>query len=241
MKKKGKKYQDIIKDIDLNKEYGLDEAIGLVKNTSTTKFDGTVEFHAKLGLDLEKPEQNVRSTVVLPNGTGRDMKILVFAEAKDEKKAKDAGADFVGLDEFIEKIKKGWLGFDVAVATPENMPKIAKLAKILGARGLMPNPKAGTVTTDVVKTIEEFKKGKIEFRADSLGGIHVGIGKVSWDEKKLVENFNTLHKALVSAKPSSLKGVYIKSISLSSTMGPGIKININTLKIVISTVILKLK
>ncbi len=230
MKKKGKKYQDVTKDIDLNKEYSLEEAIGLVKKTSTTKFDGTVEFHAKLNIDLEKPEQNVRSTVVLPHGTGRDTKILAFVEAKDEGKAKDAKADFVGLDEFVEKINKGWLGFDVAVATPETMPKIAKLAKILGARGLMPNPKAGTVTADVAKTIEEFKKGKVEFRTDSLGGIHIGIGKVSWDDKKIIENFNTLYKALISAKPSSIKGIYMKSISLSSSMGPGIKLDPNTLK-----------
>jgi len=229
-KKHGKKYLNIIKNIDLNKLYSLEEAVGLVKKTNPAKFDATVEVHVKLGIDLEKPEQNVRSTVILPHGTGKKLKILTFVEDKNEKIAKEAGADFVGLDELINKIKGGWLGFDVAIATPETMPKITKLAKILGARGLMPNPKAGTVASDIKKTIEEFKKGKIEFKSDSLGNIHIGIGKVSWNDKKIVENFIKFYHTLLAAKPSSFKGTYIKSISLSSTMGPGIRIDLSRLK-----------
>ena len=225
--KHGKKYTELTKDLDLKKSYTAVEAIDLVKKTNPAKFDATVEAHLKLNIDLEKPEQNIRSTVILPKGTGRDTKVLVFVTEKDEKAAKTAGADFVGLEDLTDKIVKGWLGFDVAVATPDAMPKIAKIAKVLGSRGMMPNPKAGTVTNDIAKTVEEFKKGKIEFRSDSLGGIHIGIGKVSFSEADLLENLQKFYRALVAMKPSSVKGIFVKSVHLSSTMGPGVKVDPN--------------
>jgi len=228
--KYGKKYRAAVKDLDLKKSYTPDEAIELLKKTNTVRFDATVEFHAKLNIDLSKPEQNVRSTVVLPKGTGKVKKILAFVGDKDEKAAKDAGADFVGLEDMVEKVTKGWLGFDIAIATPEVMPKIAKVAKILGSRGLMPNPKVGTVTADPAKAIKEIKKGKIEFRSDPLGGIHVGIGKVSFSKEDLLENFTKFYRTLNAAKPSTIKGNFIKSVFISSTMGPGIKIDISKIK-----------
>lgn len=229
-KKHGKKYLEAVKAIDLKKLYTPDEAIELLKKIQITKFDPSVEFHAKLGIDLSKPEQNVRSTIVLPKGTGKAKKILAFVGEKDEKTAKEAGADFVGLEDIVEKITKGWLGFDVAIATPETMPKIAKVAKILGSRGLMPNPKVGTVTTDIAKSVEEIKKGKIEFRSDSLGGIHAAIGKLSFSEGDLLENLGALYKKLSASKPATIKGNYIKSVSLSTTMGPGVKIDFSKIK-----------
>jgi large subunit ribosomal protein L1 len=229
-KKHGKKYLEAIKDIDFKKSQTPEEAIATLKKMQITKFDPSVEIHLKLGVDLTKPEQNVRSTVVLPKGTGKTLKILAFVSDKDEKAAKAAGADFIGLEDMVEKIMKGWLGFDIAIATPEVMPKIAKVAKVLGSRGLMPNPKVGTVTTDVTKTIEEFKKGKIEFRSDSLGGIHVAIGKLSFPEGDLMENFLKFYRAILSVKPSTLKGIYIKSAHISSTMGPGLKLDLSKIK-----------
>jgi len=229
-KKHGKKYRSAVENIDLKKFYAPEEAISLLKKNPITKFDPSLEIHLKLGIDLAKPEQNVRSTVVLPKGTGKTLKILAFVSDKDEKAAKAAGADFVGLEELVEKITKGWLGFDIAIATPEVMPKIAKVAKILGSRGLMPNPKVGTVSIDVAKTIEEFKKGKIEFRSDSLGGIHAAIGKLSFSESDLLENFTKFYRTLLNVKPSSLKGNYIKSMYFSSTMGPGLKIDFGKIK-----------
>ncbi|HRY60407.1 MAG TPA: 50S ribosomal protein L1 [Patescibacteria group bacterium] len=228
--KYGKKYKKAVEGLDLKKTYSPDEAIELLKKTNTVKFDATIEFHAKLNIDLSKPEQNVRSTVVLPKGTGKTKRILAFVGDKDEKIAKDAGADFVGLEDLVEKVTKGWLGFDIAIATPEVMPKIAKVAKFLGSRGLMPNPKVGTVTTDVAKAIDEIKKGKIEFRSDSLGGIHVGIGKVSFSKEDLLENFNKFYKTLTGAKPSTIKGNFIRSAFISSTMGPGIKLDLSKIK-----------
>lgn len=230
MKKYGKNYNKAVEGLDLKKTYTPDEAIELVKKTNTVKFDATVEFHAKLNIDLSKPEQNVRSTVVLPKGTGKVKKILAFVGDKDEKAAKDAGADFVGLEDLVEKITKGWLGFDIAIATPEVMPKIAKVAKILGSRGLMPNPKVGTVTPNPAGAIEEIKKGKIEFRSDSLGGIHAGIGKVSFSKEDLMENLSKFYKTLNAAKPSTIKGNFIKGAFLSSTMGPGVKLDISKIK-----------
>lgn len=223
-KKHGKKYLEAVKDLDLKKAYTPEEAFQVLKKVQVTKFDPSIELHMKLGIDLTKPEQNIRGSVTLPKGTGKKIKILAFTDEKDEKAAKDAGADFVGLEDMVEKITKGWLGFDVAIATPTTMPKIAKVAKILGSRGLMPNPKVGTVSADITKTIEEFKKGKIEFRSDSLGGIHSAIGKLSFSEADLMENFNKLYKTILNSKPSTLKGNYIKSMHISSTMGPGIKI-----------------
>jgi large subunit ribosomal protein L1 len=228
--KHGKKYREAIKDIDLKKSYTPEEAISLLKKNQITKFDPSLEIHIKLGIDLAKPEQNVRSTVVLPKGTGKTLKILAFVSDKDEKAAKAAGADFVGLEDLVEKITKGWLGFDIAIATPEVMPKIAKVAKILGSRGLMPNPKIGTVSADVAKTIEEFKKGKIEFRSDSLGGIHAAIGRLSFSEAYLLENFTKFYRTLLNVRPGTLKGNYIKSMHLSSTMGPGLKVEFSKIK-----------
>ncbi|MBI2447977.1 50S ribosomal protein L1 [Candidatus Microgenomates bacterium] len=227
MKTHGKKYREAIKDLDLKKTYTAGEAIALVKKTNSAKFDATIEAHLKLNIDLAKPEQNVRSTVVLPKGTGKTLKILALVGEKDEKAAKTAGADFIGLENMTEKITKGWTGFDIAVATIEAMPKIAKIAKILGSKGLMPNPKAGTVTNDISKTVEEFKKGKIEFRSDSLGGIHIGIGKVSFPDEDLLENFKKFYNALNAAKPNAVKGNLVKSIYLSSTMGPGVKVELS--------------
>lgn len=228
--KHGKKYREAIKEIDLKKTYTPEEALVTLKKIQVTKFDPSIEVHLKLGVDLSKPEQNVRSTVVLPKGTGKVLKILAFVSDKDEKAATTAGADFAGLENMVEKIMKGWLGFDIAIATPEVMPKIAKVAKVLGSRGLMPNPKVGTVTTDVAKTIEEFKKGKIEFRSDSLGGIHAAIGKLSFSEADLLENFIKFYKALIAVKPSTIKGIYIKSAHMSSTMGPGLKLDLSKIK-----------
>ncbi len=230
MKKHGKKYLEAIKDIDFKKSHTPEEAIATLKKIQITKFDPSIEIHLKLGVDLTKPEQNVRSTVVLPKGTGKELKILAFVSDKDEKAAKTAGADFIGLEDMVDKIMKGWLGFDIAIATPEVMPKIAKVAKVLGSRGLMPNPKVGTVTTDVTKTIEEFKKGKIEFRSDSLGGIHTAIGKLSFSEGDLMENFLKFYRALTAVKPSTLKGIYVKSAHISSTMGPGLKLDLSKIK-----------
>ncbi len=230
MKKHGKKYREVVKDLDLKKSYSLEEAIGLVKKTNPAKFDATIEAHLKLNIDLAKPEQNIRSTVILPKGTGRDVKVLALVGEKDEKAAHDAGADFVGLEEFADKIVKSWLGFDVAIATPEAMPKIAKIAKVLGSRGMMPNPKAGTVVQDIGKAVEEFKKGKIEFRSDSLGGIHIGIGKTSFAETDLLENFQKFYRALTAMKPSTVKGQFVKSVYLASSMGPGVKVDLGQLK-----------
>ena len=229
-KKYGKKYRAAVEGLDPKKVYSIEEAISTLKKAQTTKFDASIEVHMKLGTDITKPEQNVRSTVVLPKGTGKKLKILAFVGDKDEKAAKDAGADFVGLEDLVEKITKGWLGFDIAIATPEVMPKIAKVAKILGSRGLMPNPKVGTVTPDVAKTIEEFKKGKIEFRSDSLAGIHSAFGKLSFSEADLLENFMKLYRTILAVKPSTLKGNYIRSVHISSTMGPGLKIDFSRIK-----------
>jgi large subunit ribosomal protein L1 len=228
--KHGKKYTKALEGIDLKKVYTPEEAISVLKKFQVTKFDPSLEIHMKLGIDLSKPEQNVRSTLVLPKGTGKKLKILAFVGEKDEKAAKDAGADFIGLEDMVEKITKGWLGFDIAIATPEVMPKIAKVAKILGSRGMMPNPKIGTVSADVAKTIEEFKKGKIEFRSDSLAGIHAPIGKLSFSESDLLENFTKFYRTILAAKPSTLKGNYIKSVHLSSTMGPGLKLDFSKIK-----------
>lgn len=229
-KKHGKKLREAIKDLDLKKSYTPEEAIEVLKKIQTTKFDPSVEFHAKLGIDLKKPEQGVRSALVLPKGTGKTKKILAFVTEKDEAIAKAEGVDFFGLEDMVEKISKGWLGFDIAIATPDAMPKIAKVAKILGSRKLMPNPKVGTVTTDLKKTISEIKKGKIEFRSDSLGGIHSIIGKLSFANSDLLENFTSLFKTLLGAKPATIKGNYIKSVYLSSTMGPGVKIDTSKIK-----------
>ena len=211
--------------VDKNKIYPLEEAIKLIKETSTVKFDASVEIHVHLGIDTKKGDQIIRSTVSLPHGTGKEKKIAAFTEKVEE--AKKAGAVLAGADDLIAKIKKtGKCDFDVAVATPDMMPKIAKIAKILGQKGLMPNPKSGTIGPNIVKIIEELKKGKETFKNDDSGNVHLLVGKVSFDDVKIIENIQTFIEAIKKAKPSSLKGTYIKSIVLSSSMGPGVKISI---------------
>ncbi|HHT98324.1 MAG TPA: 50S ribosomal protein L1 [Clostridiales bacterium] len=224
--KRGKKYIESSKLFDKEVHYDPDEAIKLVKQTAVAKFDETIEAHLRLGVDGRHAEQQVRGAVVLPHGTGRTIKVLVFAKGDKLEEALAAGADHVGGDELIPKIQNdGWLDFDVVVATPDMMGVVGRLGKVLGPKGLMPNPKAGTVTMDVTKAIADIKAGKIEYRLDKTNIIHVPVGKASFDEEKLSENFKTLMDAVVKAKPASSKGQYLKSVILTSTMGPGIKIN----------------
>jgi large subunit ribosomal protein L1 len=222
---RGKKYQDAIKDIDLDQAYPPQEAIALVKKTSFTKFDATIEAHLRTGLDPRKADQQIRSTVQLPHGTGKQMRVLVFAEGEGQKAALDAGADFAGNDEFIEKIKGGWLEFDKAVATPDMMGSVGKIGKILGPRGLMPNAKTGTVTFDVARAVQELKAGKIEFRVEKAGIVHVPMGKVSFGVEKIVQNLTAFLETIVRLKPASSKGTYLKGVAISTTMGPGVKID----------------
>ncbi len=224
--KHGKKYAEAAKLVDRTIQYDTADAIALVKKTATAKFDETVEVHIKTGCDGRHAEQQVRGAVVLPNGTGKTVKVLVFAKGDKLTEAEAAGADHVGGEELIPKIQHdGWLDFDVVVATPDMMGVVGRLGKILGPKGLMPNPKAGTVTMDVTKAINDIKAGKIEYRLDKANIIHVPVGKVSFDEEKLQENFNALMEAIVKAKPSALKGQYLRSITLATTMGPGVKVN----------------
>ncbi|MBR2275124.1 MAG: 50S ribosomal protein L1 [Lachnospiraceae bacterium] len=224
--KHGKKYKEASKLVDRATQYEPAEAISLIKKTATAKFDETVEVHVKTGCDGRHAEQQVRGAVVLPNGTGRTTRVLVFAKGDKIAEAEAAGADHVGGDELIPKIQnEGWLDFDVVVATPDMMGVVGRLGKILGPKGLMPNPKAGTVTPDVTKAVKEIKAGKIEYRLDKTNIIHAPIGKVSFDEQKLTENFDALMEALVKAKPSALKGQYMRSIVLATTMGPGVKVS----------------
>jgi len=223
--KRGKRYAATLEKIDRDKLYPLEEAAELVKQTAFAKFDETVEFAARLNVDPKKADQQVRGTVVLPHGTGKSVKVLVLTRGEKEKEAKEAGADLVGSDEFINKIKEGWTDFDVAIATPDIMSEVGKLGKILGPRGLMPNPKAGTVTFDVAKAVKDAKAGKIEFRVDKAGNIHAPIGKVSFPTQHIVENARALLSELLRVKPAAAKGQYIKSVTLSSTMGPGIHVD----------------
>ncbi len=225
MNKFGKKYQEAIKLVEKDKQYDPGEAIALVKKTSTTKFDATVEVAVKLGVDPKYPDQQVRGAVVLPHGTGKTQSVLVFAKGEKAKEAETAGADFVGAEELVDKIKDGWTNFDVAVATPDMMGLVGRLGKILGPKGLMPNPKVGTVTLDVARAISEIKAGKIEYRTDKAGNIHAPIGKVSFDEAKLEDNFVTLIETLIKVKPSGAKGQYMRKIALSTTMGPAVYVN----------------
>ncbi len=226
--KRGKKYNNALKLIDKNKEYSLEEALELLPKTSTTKFDATVEVHIKLGIDPKKSDQQVRTTVTLPHGTGKKRRVAVFAEGKAADDAKAAGAAVVGGEDLIEEIKRtGKADFDIAIATPDMMKHLAKIARILGPRGLMPNPKADTVTTDVKKALEDLSKGKQEIKNDRSGNIHVGIGKVSFAPDKLKENFVALLEAVRQAKPEETKGTYIKSVTLTTTMGPGIKVKVS--------------
>ena len=222
MAKLGKKYQEVAKLVDTSKKYSLVEAVELVKQTSTTKFDATVELVFRLNLDSRKAEQNLRGAIVLPHGTGKTRKVLVLTKGPKAKEAQEAGADYVGDAEYLDKIKGGWFEFDIIVATPDMM---GELGKILGPKGLMPNAKTGTVTMDVKKAVEEIKAGKVEYRVDKAGNIATIVGKASFDAEKLAENIKTINNVLMRAKPSTVKGVYVKNVSIATTMGPGIKID----------------
>jgi large subunit ribosomal protein L1 len=224
--KHGKKYNEAAKQVDRATLYDPAEAVALVKKTATAKFDETVELHIRTGCDGRHAEEQIRGAVVLPHGTGKTVRVLVFAKGDKVNEAEAAGADFVGGDELIPKIQnEGWLDFDVVVATPDMMGVVGRLGKVLGPKGLMPNPKAGTVTMDVTKAINDIKAGKIEYRLDKSNIVHCPIGKVSFSEEQLVDNLKAIMDAIVKAKPASLKGTYLKSITISSTMGPGVKVN----------------
>ena len=221
----GKKYDDALKLIEAGKLYTPKEAVALVRKTSVTKFDSSVEVAIRLGVDPKYPDQQVRGAVVLPNGTGKTVRVLVFAKGAKEQEATAAGADYVGGEDLATKIKGGWLDFDVCVATPDMMGVVGKLGKILGPRGMMPNPKVGTVTMDVTKAINEIKAGKVQYRCDKAGNVQVPFGKVSFDEAKLLENYLAFVDTIIKVKPSGAKGTYIKAITLSTSMGPGVRID----------------
>lgn len=225
MAKLSKRLQELNRLVDRNKLYDVDEAMELVKKTATAKFDETVEVAVRLGVDPKKQDQQVRGAVVLPHGTGKTPRVLVFAKGEKAREAQEAGADIVGDDDLIQKISQGWLDFDVAVATPDMMPAVGRLGRILGPRGLMPNPKTGTVTFDIARAVNEIKSGKVEYRLDKAGIIHCPIGKASFQKEQLVENFRALMSALVKAKPAAAKGTYVRGVTVSSTMGPGIRVN----------------
>ena len=225
MPKHGKKYEEASKLVDKAALYEVSEAIELVKKTATAKFDETVEVAFKLGVDPRQSDQMIRGAVVLPNGTGKTQTVLVFAKGEKAKEAEAAGADFVGADDIVAKIQGGWFDFDVAIATPDMMGVVGKIGRLLGPKGLMPNPKTGTVTMDVTKAINDVKAGKIEYRVDKTGIIHAPIGKASFEQEKLEENFRALMDAILKAKPSALKGQYLRSVTLASTMGPGVKVS----------------
>jgi len=224
MAKKGKKYQEAVKLVDKNKVYEVAEGIELVKKAATAKFDETVEAAFRLGVDPKRADQQIRGAVVLPHGTGKVQRVLVFAKGEKAKDAEAAGADYVGDADMIAKIQGGWFDFDVVVATPDMMGEVGKLGRVLGPKGLMPNPKTGTVTFDVTKAVNEIKAGKIEYRVDKQGNIHAPIGKASFDADKLADNLAALTEALNRAKPAAAKGVYMRNVTLSSTMGPGVRV-----------------
>ncbi len=230
--KKGRKYEEACKKVDKTKLYTKEEAVKLVKETSTTKFDSSVEIAIKLNLDTKKADQQLRGAFVLPNGSGKTKKVLVIAKNAFADQAREAGADYVGDIDMLEKIEKeNWFDFDTLIATPDMMPALGKLGKVLGPKGLMPNPKTGTVTTDVKKAVQDVKSGRVEYRTDSFGNIHALIGKVSFDEDKLLQNLSAFVGMIAKTKPSVVKGTYIQNISISSTMGPGIKISANSFDI----------
>ncbi len=232
MKKRGKSYQEQATKIEKNKLYSKEEAVKLIKEISNTKFDATVEVAMNLNLDVKKADQQLRGAIVLPKGTGKTTKVLVIAKGDFAKAAKEAGADFVGDADMLEKIEKeNWFDFDVMIATPDMMPSLGKLGKILGPKGLMPNPKTGTVTTNVKQAVEEAKAGRVEYRTDSYGNIHGIIGKVSFTEADLLENLDAVVKTIIRIKPSTVKGTYVKSVAISSTMSPSIKIDQNSFDI----------
>lgn len=235
MAHRGKKYLEARSKVDRNKRYELEEGVKLLLETAYAKFDEGVDLAVRLGVDPKKPDQMVRGTAVLPHGTGKQVRVLVFAKGPKEKEALDAGADYVGAEDLIEKISKGWLDFDKAIATPDLMGQVSKLGKILGPRGLMPNPKVGTVTFDLERAIKEIKAGKVEFKVEKAGVVHVPVGKVSFGLQRLLENIKTLLDVILRAKPPTSKGVYLKSIALSTTMGPGIKIDPSQIRGVLKT------
>ncbi len=221
----GKKYNAAKTKVDREKRYALEEAVDLLSEVRTAKFDETVELALRLGVDPRHADQMVRGSVVLPNGLGKKVRVLVFAKGQKEKEAEEAGADFIGSDDLIDKIQKGWLDFDKAIATPDMMGQVSKLGKILGPRGLMPNPKVGTVTFEVAKAVQELKAGRVEFRVDKAGNVHVPVGKASFGKEKLLENITMLFETVIRLKPSSSKGTYVKGVAISTTMSPGIKID----------------
>ncbi|ABS72551.1 MULTISPECIES: 50S ribosomal protein L1 [Bacteria] len=231
MAKKGKKYVEAAKLVDRAKAYDVAEAVALTKKTNTAKFDATVEVAFRLGVDPRKNDQQIRGAVVLPNGTGKTQRVLVFAKGEKAKEAEAAGADYVGDSDYIAKIQQGWFEFDVIVATPDMMGEVGKIGRVLGPKGLMPNPKTGTVTFEVEKAIGEIKAGKVEYRVDKAGNIHVPIGKVSFEDEKLVENFTTMYDTILKAKPAAAKGVYVKNVAVTSTMGPGVKVDASTFNV----------
>ena len=229
MAKKSKKFQDAAKKVDSTKVYSVEEAVALAKEVDFAKFDATVEVAYRLGIDTRKNDQQIRGAVVLPNGTGKTQRVLVFAKGEKAKEAEAAGADYVGDADMVQKIQGGWFEFDVVVATPDMMGEVGRLGRVLGPKGLMPNPKTGTVTMDVTKAIEEIKAGKVTYRADKAGNIHVPIGKVSFDDAKLMENFRTIHDVILKAKPATAKGQYVKNVSVTTTFGPGVKVDASSL------------
>jgi len=220
-----KKHKDALQTIEKGKLYTIAEASELVKKTSYVKFDATVEVALRLGVDPRKAEQNLRGALVLPHGTGKTRTVLVIAQGDKAKEAEEAGADYVGEDDLLAKIQGGWFDFDVIVATPDMMPKLGRLGRVLGPKGLMPNPKTGTVTVDIAKAVEEIKAGKVEYRVDKAGNVHVPVGKVSFDADKLADNIKAVVDTMIRIKPSTTKGTYIKSLTITSTMGPGIKVD----------------
>ena len=232
MAKRGKKYQAALEKFDQNSTFSIEEAIKLAKETSVVNFDASVDVAFRLGIDTRKNDQQIRGALVLPHGTGKTQRVLVFAKGDKAKEAEAAGADYVGEAELAQKINGGWFDFDVIVATPDMMGEVGKLGRVLGPKGLMPNPKTGTVTMDVTKAVEEIKAGKVEYRAEKAGIVHVGIGKVSFSDEQLVDNFKAVHDILEKAKPASSKGVYFKSVTVSSTMGPGVTVDPNAIRTV---------
>lgn len=229
MKKRGKKYLDAATKVEKSKAYSKEEAMALVKTTSVSKFDASVELAMRLNLDTKKADQQLRGAIVLPHGTGKSKRVLVIAKGDQAKAAEAAGADYVGDVDMLEKIEKeNWFDFDVMIATPDMMPLLGKLGRVLGPKGLMPNPKTGTVTTDVAKAVNEVKAGRVEYRTDSFGNVHGIIGKVSFTEEQLVENLNAFVAVILRSKPATVKGDYVKNISVSTTMGPGIKVSLNS-------------
>ncbi|MBO5711597.1 MAG: 50S ribosomal protein L1 [Acholeplasmatales bacterium] len=227
--KRGKKYVEAAKLVDKSKAYPVLEALDLACKTSTAKFDASVDVAFRLNIDPRKAEQNIRGAIVLPNGTGKTRKVLVLCRGAKQQEATEAGADFVGEQETIDKIQKGWFDFDVIVATPDMMGALGKLGRLLGPKGLMPNPKTGTVTMDVAKAVKEIKAGKVEYRPDKIGNIQMTIGKVSFGPEKLRENLKTVYDALMKVRPSTVKGAYMKNVSVASTMGPGVKVEVDSI------------